>query len=111
MTISFLIDAQLPTGLARNLQLRGFSAEHVNEIGLGVADDKKIWTYAQRTGATLITKDQDFVSFCRREPTGPSVVLIRLGNIANLPLWRAINPILDEIVEALTGGEKVVEVR
>lgn len=110
MTINFLIDAQLPTGLARNLEGRGFRANHVNQIGLGVAEDEKIWAYARKTGATLMTKDQDFVSFCRRESTGPSVVWIRLGNIANQPLWRTIDPILEEIVEALNAGERVVEV-
>jgi len=107
----FLIDAQLPPGLAHRLMSLGHSADHVNEIGLGLASDRSIWQYAQQTGATLITKDEDFVSLAVHEPTGPQVVWIRIGNIGNTALWRAIDPIFDEITRALNAGEKVVEVR
>ncbi len=110
MTVRFLIDAQLPPGLARKLAERGFAAEHVNRIGLGVASDSAIWAYARRAGATLITKDEDFVLFAREKPTGPPVIWVRIGNIANEPLWRAIAPLLDEIVEAVEAGERVIEV-
>ena len=49
--IRFLIDAQLPPGLARRLAARGFEAEHVNQIGLGPKSDLDIWRYAGRAGA------------------------------------------------------------
>ena len=49
--IRFLIDAQLPPGLARRLAARGFEAEHVNRIGLGHHSDLDIWRHADRTGA------------------------------------------------------------
>jgi len=57
VTIHFLIDAQLPPGLARRLAARGYPAEHVNRIGMGAAGDNAIWRHAARTGAALITKD------------------------------------------------------
>jgi predicted nuclease of predicted toxin-antitoxin system len=108
--IRFLIDAQLPPGLAQRLTTHGYPSEHVNRIDLGVASDDAIWRYAARTGATLITKDEDFVALSDREASGPQVVWIRLGNIGNNALWRAIEPQLDEIVQALNAGERVVEV-
>lgn len=108
--IRFLVDAQLPPGLARRLAARGYPSEHVDKVQLGVASDTAIWRYAARTGATLVTKDEDFLAFADQDAAGPQVVWIRLGNIANAALWSAIDPRLDEIIQALNAGEKVVEV-
>jgi predicted nuclease of predicted toxin-antitoxin system len=110
VTIRFVIDAQLPPGLAQRLTALGYPSEHVNRIGLRVATDDEIWRHAAGTGATLVTKDEDFVALADREPVGPQVVWVRLGNISNDALWQAINPQLDEIVQALNAGEKIVEV-
>ena len=108
--IRFLIDAQLPPGLARRLAARSYPSEHVNRVKLGVASDTAIWRHAARTGATLLTKDEDFVALANGDPSGPQVVWIRIGNISNDALWRAIDPQLDEIIEALDAGERIVEV-
>lgn len=77
---------------------------------MGVASDDAIWKYAASTGASLITKDEDFAALAAREPNGPQVVWLRVGNISNDALWRAINPQLDDIVAALNAGERVVEI-
>ena len=66
MTIRFLIDPQLPPGLAA----RGYLSEHVNRIGMGTAGDDAIWKHASRIGATLISKDEDFAALAAREPNG-----------------------------------------
>jgi predicted nuclease of predicted toxin-antitoxin system len=106
----FVIDAQLPPGLATHLRERGHVAEHVNRIGLGGGSDKAIWRYAREKRATLITKDEDFVALARLDPSGPQVVWIRAGNISNGSLWAALGGALDEIVESLNAGERIVEV-
>ncbi len=108
--IRFLVDAQLPPGLARWLTTRGYPAEHVNRVDLGIASDRDIWLYAARTAAALVTKDEDFVALAGQEPVGPQVVWIRVGNISNNALRRAIDPQLDEIIRALNAGERIVEV-
>jgi predicted nuclease of predicted toxin-antitoxin system len=108
--IRFLVDAQLPPGLARRLTARGYPAEHVNRVHLGVASDRDVWRYAARTAATLVTKDEDFAALAGQGPVGPQVVLIRIGNISNDALWRAIEPQLDQIIQALNAGERIVEV-
>ncbi len=108
--IRFVVDAQLPPGLAIRLRERGYVAEHVNRIGLGAADDVAIWEYVRRNHATLMTKDEDFVALARREPSGPQVVWIRIGNISNDTLWAAISAALDEILEAIEARERIVEV-
>jgi predicted nuclease of predicted toxin-antitoxin system len=108
--IRFVIDAQLPPGLAIRLGERGYLAEHVNRVGLGAAGDVAIWEYTRRNRATLMTKDEDFVALARREPSGPQVVWIRIGNISNDVLWTAISAALDEILESIEAGEQIVEV-
>jgi predicted nuclease of predicted toxin-antitoxin system len=110
VTIRFLIDAQLPPGLARGFTARGYAAEHVNRIGLGHTSDSAIWQYAGRTQAILITKDEDFVALALQEPAGPQIVWIRVGNISNDALWGVLDPLLDEIVQSLKAGERIVEV-
>lgn len=109
--IRFVIDAQLPPGLAVHLKACGCLAEHVNRIGLGAAGDLAIWTHAQKTGAVLMTKDEDFVALALRDPSGPQVVWLRIGNIGNDALWRTISAVLDEIIKSLDAGERIVEVR
>jgi len=108
--IRILIDAQLPPGLAERLTARGYPAEHVNRARLGAAGDEAIWRHAQRIRATLVTKDEDFAALASRDPNGPQVVWIRIGNIGNDALWRALEPLLEEIVQSLDAGERVVEV-
>lgn len=106
----FLVDAQLPPGLAERLAARGHVAEHVNRIGLGIKSDSDIWRYAVHTHATLVTKDEDFVALADRETKVRQVVWIRIGNISNDALSRVLDPLLDEIIQALDAGEKIIEV-
>ena len=44
--MDFLVDAQLPPGLARWLADQGHSAQHVNDLGLAGAEDSVIWNHA-----------------------------------------------------------------
>ena len=106
----FVIDAQLPPGLAVRLRKLGFVTEHVNRIGLGAASDIAIWEYAKQCGAILITKDEDFVAHAKSEEAGPQVVWIRLGNIGNDALWAVMSTAFDEIHAALAAGERIIEV-
>ena len=108
--IRFLVDAQLPPGLAYRLTARGYPAEHVNRVDLGIASDRDVWRYDARTAATLVTKDEDFAALAGQEPAGPQVVWVRVGNISNDALWRALEPQLDQIIQALNAGERIVEV-
>jgi predicted nuclease of predicted toxin-antitoxin system len=110
MTRRFVVDAQLPPTLAESLSNYGLPAEHVNRIGLGVAADVDIWAYAVEHRAVLVTKDEDFVHLARRGTGGTSVIWLRVGNITNRSLWRALEPVLPEIVSALAAGDRVIEI-
>lgn len=108
--IRFVIDAQLPPGLANRLKERGYQAEHLNRVGLGNSSDIAIWAHTRRTRAVLITKDEDFVALALREPSGPQLVWLRVGNISNDALWQTIATALNEIIGSLEGGERIVQV-
>lgn len=109
MSLRFLVDAQLPPTLALRLSALGHEARHVNRIGLGEATDGAIWSHAAKRGAVLVTKDEDFVALARRDPGGPAVIWVRIGNTTNDALWRALEPVFPQIVSALERGERIIE--
>ena len=58
----------------------------------------------------LVSKDQDFARLGNHRREGVPVVWIRLGNATTDALWTALKPTLPEIIDALSSGEKLVEV-
>ncbi len=76
----------------------------------GVPTDREIWSYAIETAAVIVSKDEDFVSLVRENPAGAQVVWIRLGNVTNRALWKALEPLLPEIIEGLEAGERLIEI-
>jgi predicted nuclease of predicted toxin-antitoxin system len=107
--LRFLVDAQLPPALARQLEAMGHSAEHVAECGLTSASDDAIREYAATTGAVIITKDEDF-AVRRLLQSGPAVVWLRIGNTRRNALLVRMETELPAIVQALERGETLIEV-
>ena len=106
----FLIDAQLPPGLARWLAAQGYPSEHVDDLGLGAAPDGEIEAKARETQAVIWSKDAGFADRARRS-TGLQVVWLRIGNTTNASFRARLAPHLAVIVAALQDGETLVEVR
>lgn len=106
----FLIDAQLPPSLAEKLVTLGHEAEHVNSIGMGAAKDREIWAFAVERQAVVVSKDQDFAGLAQKARKTTSVLWIRLGNTTGAALWRALEPLLPEILEAFERGERLIEI-
>ena len=107
----FLIDAQLPHGLAQRLREQGHDAAHVRDTGLREALDFDIWRFAAERGMALVSKDEDFARLAQTDAGGPQVVWIRLGNTSNQKLWQTLQPVLGQIIEALERGDRLIEVR
>jgi predicted nuclease of predicted toxin-antitoxin system len=105
----FLIDAQLPPGLARWLEARGHGAVHVFEIGLGAASDAEIAARAAGNDEILVSKDEDFLIL--RLPDQFAFLWLRCGNATNrgLALWLAER--WDRVEHLLRQGERLVELR
>jgi len=105
----FLIDAQLPPALARWLVAQGQAAEHVNDVGLDGADDRRIWEHALREAAVIVTKDEDFAIRKSMEPSGPVILWVRIGNTRKQTLLDWFNTMLPSIVASIDAGEQLIE--
>lgn len=106
----FLIDAQLPPGLARHLTDIGHDAVHVVDKLKGDATDAEVADYAAGIRAVIISKDEDFVDLAKRGLIKHGVVWVRIGNVTNRVLWEKIYPLLPTIVSAIEAGEPLVEI-
>ena len=108
--MQLLVDAQLPPALARWLADRGYTSEHVFDLGMTGADDRDIWAYAVQVGAVIVTKDEDFAELRARAGDGPPIVWIRVGNVSRRELLTWFRFRLPVIVEALARGETLIEI-
>jgi predicted nuclease of predicted toxin-antitoxin system len=106
--VRFVVDAQLPPALARQLEALGHTAEHVADRGMVSASDDVIRDYAARIGAVIVTKDEDF-AIRRLLVEGPAVVWLRLGNSRRAALLARVEAELPAIVAALERGETLIE--
>lgn len=107
----FLVDAQLPPGLAAWLGSQGYSATAVRDVGLRDSDDGSILDFAKDGGWILVTKDEDFLKRSFSEESCPAIVWLRIGNCTNRSLFAWLEPLLPRIVEMLESGQRIVEVR
>lgn len=105
----FLVDAQLPPGLAAWLQQRGHVAHHVRDFGLDKAPDRDVAAKAFADGAIIVTKDSDF-SRLSAGNRGIGVLWLRLGNGTLNSLLRSLEPVMAEVEQALAEGQQLVEV-
>jgi predicted nuclease of predicted toxin-antitoxin system len=108
--VKFLVDAQLPPALVSWLQEAGHDAAHVEDVGLREANDGVIWAHALRTGAIIVTKDEDFAARSVREATGPVIVWLRVGNTTNRVLREWIKLRLPGVVRLAGQDHRLIEV-
>jgi predicted nuclease of predicted toxin-antitoxin system len=109
--VKFLVDAQLPPAVARWLRDAGHDAQAVREVGLREAEDSDIWNHALKTGAVLITKDEDFPIRAQQTNTSPVIVWLRIGNTSNQALRLWFMPQLPQIIGWIEQGVRVLEIR
>lgn len=108
--MKFLVDANLPPGLAVWLQKQGHTAIHVsNQPGL-TADDMTVFAFARQQGLVIVTKDEDFAVLATLAADPPPVVWLRLGNATNAALRHWLKPLWPEIVQRLAVGETLLEI-
>ena len=105
----FLVDAQLPSALARMLVASGHEAEHVLDLGMGRSKDRTIRDHALAVNAVIVTKDEDFIALHLQARSGPQIVWIRWGNVRRQALLDGFAKLLPGIVQALAAGEPIVE--
>lgn len=107
----YWIDAQLSPALAPWLNANfDLSALALRDIGLRDANDREIFLAARRAGATVITKDSDFVRLLEDLGPPPQLIWITCVNTSNANLKRILANMLPQALEFLQLGEALVEV-
>ncbi|SPE55083.1 conserved hypothetical protein [Verrucomicrobia bacterium] len=87
--MKFIVDAQLPRRLARDLAAAGHDVTHTLDLPLGNrTPDQDIATLAAKEGRVVVTKDSDFVTTFVLRGAPPKLLLISTGNISNDALSR-----------------------
>ena len=82
--MKFVVDAQLPRRLARELAASGHDAIHTLDFpAANRTPDKEIVALAIRENRIVVTKDNDFVVSFLLQGTPPKLLLISTGNISN----------------------------
>ncbi|MCC6682107.1 MAG: DUF5615 family PIN-like protein [Phycisphaeraceae bacterium] len=75
------------------------------------AGDLEVWTRCLEVEATLVSKDEDFVFLANRPGDTGRLIWVRLGNCRNAALIEAFDRMLDEMLKALSGDQRIVEIR
>jgi predicted nuclease of predicted toxin-antitoxin system len=100
--MKFVVDAQLPRRLARELAAAGHEVTHTLDFSLGNrTPDGEIAALAIREGRVVVTKDSDFVTSFLLRGVPPKLLLISTGNISNDALSRLIAANLTAMENAL----------
>jgi predicted nuclease of predicted toxin-antitoxin system len=87
--MKFIVDAQLPRRLARDLAAAGHDVVHTLDLPLqNLTPDGEITALATKEDRVVITKDSDFVISFLLRGAPPKLLLISTGNISNDALSR-----------------------
>ncbi len=101
--MKFLLDAQLPRRLARELAANGHDVVHCLDLPLdNRTPDQELATIAARETRVLVTKDSDFVTSYWLQGMPPKLLLISTGNIDNDALLKLVAANQSLLVTALT---------
>lgn len=78
---TFLIDEDMPRSTAKELIKAGYKALDIRDIGLRGQSDDKIFAYAQKQGAILLSADLGFANSIRF-PIGShnGIIVLRFPN-------------------------------
>lgn len=91
--MKFLIDAQLPLWLVRQLREQGIDAIHTLDLPSGNrTSDADVCAVAESEERIVMTKDADFVHSFVVHRRSPRLLLISTGNISNNELRPCCGP-------------------
>lgn len=108
--MKFLVDANLPPGLATWLREQAHEAIHVSDQPGLALDDRALFEFARQHGYIIVTKDEDFATLGTLAYEPAPVVWLRLGNATNSVLRNWLEPLIPEILQRLAAGETLIEV-
>lgn len=98
----FLLDAQLPLRLARQVSAAGHDVVHTSELPDGNrTNDAEIARRADAEDRVVVTKDRDFRDGHLLHSTPRRLLIVATGNISNDSLLALFSEHLEAIVTAL----------
>ena len=107
MSVKLLFDQNLSPKLIKRLADLYPNSDHLDLLGLGTADDLKVWQHAQENNFVVVTKDADFADLSVWRGFPPKVVWIRRGNCStnNIEeILRNYNAEIEDLVADLASG-------
>ena len=105
------VDAQLSPALAQWITAQfGVDAASIRHLGLVHARDTEIFKAARDAGATVMTKDVDFVLLLQRLGPPPHILWVRCGNTSNAYFRRLLVGTLSDALALIEKGEPLVEI-
>ena len=103
--MKLLFDQNLSPKLAECFKNSFSDATHLQEIGLGDANDIVVWDFAKSNGFTIVTKDSDFNNIVSFFGFPPKVIWIRKGNCSTKQIMDLINKHIDAITNFINDTE------
>lgn len=86
----FLLDENIPPRAAECIRELGYSARHVNQLGMSGTADGDIFLLAEREDEVIVTHDNDFSTIhAFSGKSKPSVILFR-HKVIDLPIICAV---------------------
>lgn len=105
------IDAQISPALAKWIEtIFRIQAHALRDVGLRDATDREIFQAARTAGATVLTKDSDFVTLQHQLGSPPQIIWLTCGNTSNRYLRTLLMTALPDAVALLESGENLVEI-
>ena len=105
------LDAQLSPHLApwlkAQFRIEAYSLEYLK---LDEAEDEDIFYAARGASAVIMTKDEDFVRLQAHLGAPPKLIWITCGNTSNTYLRKVLSKTLEDALNALLSGDKLVEI-
>ena len=106
--MNFVVDAQLPRRLARELRAAGHDALHTLDLPrANRTPDEIICDVAAAQQRVVITKDADFVSSLLIHRRPPRLLLVSTGNVNNAELTALFAASLGQIETAFESADFV----
>ncbi len=106
------LDAQLSPSLAPWISEHfGIQAFSVKYLGYQSARDEDIFKAAREAGATMMTKDSDFIRLLELHGPPPQVLWVTLGNTSTARMKEVLGATLRKAKTLLEEGEPLVELR
>lgn len=97
--MKLLFDQNLPPHLVHALKDEFPGSAHVHPLGLGEAEDIRIWEFAKAEDFVIASKDSDFAAMSVLRGAPPKVIWIALGNCTTSEIEQTLRANLARIQE------------